>query len=92
VRNKYSEFVKAVVDEYGEDSQYRMVQEECAELIVAINHYLRCRKGAEAVVEEIADVQIMLSQLVEMLQCHDELEVTIERKMTRQMEKLGVGK
>jgi NTP pyrophosphatase (non-canonical NTP hydrolase) len=39
-----------------------MVQEECAELIAAINQHARGRLDAEAVRAEIADVYITLAQ------------------------------
>lgn len=49
---------------YGRDAQLNQAQEECAELIVAVNHYRRGRKGdVEALAGEIADVQIMMAQL-----------------------------
>jgi hypothetical protein len=44
-------------------AQLRQAQEELAELIVAINRYMRERTQSDAVVEEIADVEIMLTQL-----------------------------
>jgi NTP pyrophosphatase (non-canonical NTP hydrolase) len=40
-----------------------MVLEECAELILAIQHHRRNRNSLEAVAEEIADVEIMCGQL-----------------------------
>jgi NTP pyrophosphatase (non-canonical NTP hydrolase) len=49
---------------YGRDNQLRALQEECGELIVAVNHLARGRKGAEAkLLGEIADVQIMIAQM-----------------------------
>ena len=41
-----------------------MVQEECAESIVAVSHYLRDKsyKNFENLAEETADVYIMLQQ------------------------------
>lgn len=53
---------------YGEDSQYSQAQEELAELIVAISKVKRGFNARENLVEEIADVEIMLEQLKIMLQ------------------------
>lgn len=47
---------------WGAESQLRMVQEECGELVAAINRFDRERCGPESVAEEIADAQIMLEQ------------------------------
>ena len=41
--------------------------EECAELIAALKHYKRGRIGENEVVEELADVNLMLGQLSWML-------------------------
>ena len=49
------------------ESQFRQVMEECAELTVAMNQYLRSRVESSAVIEEIADVEIMMSKLKYML-------------------------
>lgn len=47
---------------WGKADQLRMAQEECAELIQAINKLFR-KNDINNVCEEIADVEIMLSQL-----------------------------
>lgn len=56
-------YLKAV-DRWGQDAQLRMVQEECAELIVAINKWSRAMKGSgDFITEEVADVEIMCGQM-----------------------------
>lgn len=48
---------------FGKESQMRALQEECAELIVAVNHHLRGKIPVIALYDELADVQIMLDQM-----------------------------
>lgn len=52
---------------YGDVPQMRHMQEECAELIAAINHWLRTDRRNEEVrqnlMKEMADVEIMLAQM-----------------------------
>ena len=56
------------VNKWGRDSQLSQCAEECAELIVAISHYRRRRKGSlENLHEEVADVYIMVKQMMHML-------------------------
>jgi hypothetical protein len=55
-------YEKAVL-QWGEASQLDMAIEECAELIVALQHWKRERIGTDKVIEEIADVEIMMGQL-----------------------------
>lgn len=57
--NLDSRLVRLAVELFGKERNFNHTQEECAELIVAINHYRRGRISAEEVVEEIADVYIM---------------------------------
>lgn len=55
----YQEAVKL----WGFDSQVQMMIEEMAELTTALCHVLRAKGSIENVVEEIADVEIMLEQM-----------------------------
>ena len=51
------------IETWGLDAQLEMLAEECAELIVAIQHMKRNRVGWDAVGEEMADVRIMVDQI-----------------------------
>ena len=55
-------FERAII-KWGKDRQYDMLQEECGELITVINHLRRGRCKPEQVLEEMADVAIMLEEL-----------------------------
>lgn len=60
------DLAREVVKKYKKTKQLSMAQEECAELIVAISHYKRGRRNAEAEIrEEMADVAFMIYQLME---------------------------
>lgn len=52
-----------IADHYGLENQLRQLAEECSELAVEANH--SARKGSVTVrlIEEIADVEIMLDQV-----------------------------
>ena len=52
---------------WGVERQWRQAQEECAELIVKINHKMRNRATDDQLIEEIADVLIMVEQAKRML-------------------------
>lgn len=59
------QILKDAIDTFGIKNQLDMLQEECAELIVAISHYKRCRQGFTInLSEEIADVHIMMNQII----------------------------
>lgn len=52
------------IDKWGVALQIGTAMEECAELIAALNrHYIRGREPVEAVIEELADVELVCKQL-----------------------------
>ena len=55
-------YLKAITH-WGEQGQIDMAIEECAELIVALQHMRRDRVNTDAVASEIADVLIMCGQM-----------------------------
>ena len=55
---------RAAVNKYGADSQVKKAIEELAELQVELCHYLCGRGDLSAISEEMADVRIMLAQLL----------------------------
>ena len=74
-----SEELKQIADYYGWDAQSNMLIEECAELIQAINKYKRVEDSLarlsiafDNLVEEIADVEIMLEQVKHLMQVPEE--------------------
>lgn len=84
---------------YGFDAQTNQLIEECAELIQAINKYKRkylrgqpVRESSdgkaprEMIVEEIADVEVMLCQIKQMFGITElEIDDVAERKIERTM-------
>lgn len=64
--------IKEIVDFYGEENQLNMVSEEVGELLQAINKIRRFKRGGDSnteikliknLLEEMADVEIMIRQL-----------------------------
>jgi NTP pyrophosphatase (non-canonical NTP hydrolase) len=63
-KDEEKQILKDAVETFGIEKQLAMLQEECAELIAAVSHYNRGRCGAlDNLIEEIADVSIMLDQI-----------------------------
>jgi NTP pyrophosphatase (non-canonical NTP hydrolase) len=86
-----SEVIKKLASQ-GLQHQLDQTQEECAELIAAISKYRRRGDIAarESLVEEIADVYIMLSQL-ELFFGQAKLKKEINLKLMRSKERLENG-
>jgi len=60
------EIYRATLEKWGVDAQYDQAVEECAELITALKHFRRGKISGEKVIEELADVHLMLGQLTYM--------------------------
>ena len=55
---------KRAMEKWGLGPQLGMLQEECAELIMAVNKVNRRKTGAwENMIEELADVELMCEQI-----------------------------
>ena len=75
---------------YGEENQLIVALEELAELQKEITKTLRGQGRREAVLEEIADVRIMLEQLIIIGGFSSlELEEELARKLARLVWKMG---
>ena len=80
--------IQKIADYYGLDNQTDKTIEECAELIQALVKL----ESRENTIEEIADVQIMLKQMLYLLDCEKEVEKVMEYKINRQLERIKQAK
>ena len=103
-QEEYRNNIVVIAEHYGYDSQSRQLIEEMAELTVAINKLWRAERFCDRknimdvkgfsypevkeIIEEIADVEIMLSQIKYLLDCNEEVEQEKERKILRQLERM----
>lgn len=82
---------------YGSNPQIDVAIEEMSELIKALLKWRRAG-GAEltearaCIVDELADVRIMVRQMEILFQCEDEVEKRIDYKVRRQEERMGKSK
>jgi len=61
---KEPERYNKAIELWGEDLQFGMLSEECGELLTAVNQWRRSRVNKAVVVEEMADVIIMIHQIM----------------------------
>ena len=104
----FNESIRTIATFYGYDAQSRQLIEEMAELMVAINKAYRLqkipvipffdevameRKKAFAnIIEEIADVTIMIEQIKYLLSISDtDINEIIDQKLNRQLERINNG-
>ena len=83
------EKVKRIADYYGWNNQLKQLAEECSELSVESLHYIREGRGIERISEEIADVLIMIQQIIHLLGGgREDIEKYAEFKLDRQLSRI----
>jgi NTP pyrophosphatase (non-canonical NTP hydrolase) len=81
--------MRNALDKWGLDAQCDQTVEECAELIVALHKRVKRSAGPGAldgVIDEIADVEMMLAQMRLAFAISDE---TLRERIEAKFEKLG---
>jgi hypothetical protein len=81
------------ISTYGPKPQIDMTIEESAELIKALSKWKRAKWSElttvrDNIVDELADVRIMIRQMEILFKCEDEVESRIDFKVKRQIERL----
>ena len=77
------------LDKWGEDAQINMFHEEIGELLQALNKYRRGRIERQELISEVADVLIMLGQLMVMYPMEMSLTEEIGRKISRLVDRIN---
>ncbi|MCK5825751.1 MAG: antitoxin [Desulfuromusa sp.] len=73
---------QATLNKWGEDAQYDQMVEECAELITALKHFRRGKVDQQTVIDELADVTLMLGQLTWMFGT-EAVEESVQKKLKK---------
>lgn len=79
-----------IIDNYGTKNQEDKAIEELAELQQAILKHRENRncETEKNIIDEIADVHIMLEQLKIIYSCHKEVEERVDYKINRQIKRI----
>lgn len=76
--------LKSAVNSFGLETQMNQLTEECGELIAAVNHFRRGRACSRAeLVEEMADVYIIIEQIIFGIDYSAGFNDSISRKIVR---------
>ena len=79
-----------IINTYGTKAQQDIAIEELAELQKAILKHRRygSKETEQAIIDEIADVEIMLEQLKIIYSCHSDVEKRVEYKIDREIKRI----
>ena len=87
---RYRDLYAKTIDKWGEKAQYEQTVEECAELIATLQHFARGKVERGVVVDELADVYLMLGQLIYMFG-EENFTCALEKKITKLHKLLNQG-
>ena len=82
------ESCQMIANFYGQHSQLMMAIEEMSELTKEICKYERFKGNEAKLIDEIADVKIMVEQLEYILGVNKEVDARINYKLDRQMRRI----
>ena len=77
-RNK---LYKRIHEKFGTDIQLIIAIEEMSELTKELTKIIRGYDRQNNIIEEIADVKIMIEQLELIFNCHDEVDIQMDSKL-----------
>lgn len=81
-----------IANHYGIESQELMAIEEMSELTKEICKKRRGDKNREKLIDEIADVKIMIAQLEHLLDVSKEVSLRVDYKCQRQLRRMEQGR
>lgn len=89
-KHEQAKSLHTIISTYGVNPQVDMAIEECSELTKALLKFRRKPTSATRhdIIDELADVQIMLNQMKIIFDCTGEVENMIDYKINRQLERI----
>jgi len=82
------ELCQTIANYYGHESQTMIAIEEMSELIKELCKKQRGYDRHKNITEEIADVSIMIEQLISLYDCKSEVSKMIDYKLERQLRRI----
>lgn len=82
------EILEKTIATYGKKMQLVVAMEEMSELIKELSKNIRGKDNVDAISEEMADVLIVVEQLMMIFENYSEVENWIDKKIARQKERL----
>lgn len=86
------ELLRRAINHYGAEAQMNVAIEECSELQKEICKHFRGLDNADHLAEEVADVAIMLQQLILIFNMGDSVSTYVRRKQARLRDRIEQDK
>lgn len=82
------ETCRSIANHYGKEHQVLIAIEEMSELTKELCKYFRRYDRKKEIIEEVADAQIMLEQLIELFGINNEVDRMVDYKLNRQIRRM----
>lgn len=82
------ETCRSIANHYGREHQVLIAIEEMSELTKELCKYFRRYDRKKEIIEEVADAQIMLEQLIELFGINNEVDRMVDYKLNRQIRRM----
>lgn len=82
------ETCRSIANHYGKEHQVLIAIEEMSELTKELCKYFRRYDRKKEIVEEVADAQIMLEQLIELFGIEGDVDKMVDYKLNRQIRRM----
>ena len=80
--------IKLIADHYGKRNQLRQTEKELIELADVINHFLEGKATLSELIDETADVIVMLRQDIYLMDIENEVSDRAAYKLNRQISRI----
>lgn len=88
MKSNQIETCKSIANHYGKEHQVLIAIEEMSELTKELCKYFRRYDRKKEIIEEVADAQIMLEQLIELFGINNEVDRMVDYKLNRQIRRM----
>ena len=88
MKSNQIEICRSIANHYGKEHQVLIAIEEMSELTKELCKYFRRYDRKKEIIEEVADAQIMLEQLIELFGINNEVDRMVDYKLNRQIRRM----
>lgn len=88
MKSNQIETCRCIANHYGKEHQVLIAIEEMSELTKELCKYFRRFDRKKEIVEEVADAQIMLEQLIELFGIEGDVDKMVDYKLNRQIRRM----
>ena len=88
MKSNQIETCRSIANHYGKEHQVLIAIEEMSELTKELCKYFRRYDRKKEIIEEVADAQIMIEQLIELFDINNEVDRMVDYKLNRQIRRM----